>query len=153
MKVFTANPVVDVLIASCPNYWRRLFLDETVGAHPEVFLTSSLVAHLSFYSRICCHCALGCESRLAYMRGVKLIPLCDYFTVRRGHVTPPWPMLCKKMLWDLWEVFSSLVKWETCLEPPSWGRNPRLKVYTLCLLKKPILRKICKFKEFIWGAP
>lgn len=86
------------------------------------------------------------------MHGVHLNPLWDNFMVRHGPVSPLWPKIYKeKMLWNFWKVFSSLGKWQECLEPPSCGTDPRLNVYTLCLLKKSILRNIFEVKN-IWGA-
>lgn len=87
------------------------------------------------------------------MHGVHLIPLWDYFMVRHGPVSPLWSKIWKgKILWNFWKVFSSSGKWQECLEPPFCRTDPRLNVYMLCLLKKPILRNRFEFKKFIWGA-
>lgn len=49
-------------------------------------------------------------------------------------------------------IYFPLIKWEECLETPSCEAHPRVKVYTVYLFKKPFLRKIFKFKKFIWGT-
>lgn len=37
------------------------------------------------------------------------------------------------MSWTFWEIFSSLMEWEECLEPLSCWIDFKLQIYTLCL--------------------
>ena len=113
----------------CPLV-REAFSRKT-GSHPE----ARFPGHLTPVGLKCLLCGAHRVHRI----------LC-VITFGQGRVTPLWASdMCGEGLWAFWKVLSSLLNWE-CL-------SDKLEVeslYIYSLLKKTILRKIFKFKKFIW---